>query len=68
MKWLRYDGRRIEVRQSLWIPCLSKLKAALDRTERKSKFMLTTQLGSGYGDGACRDMIVEATAQIGAKE
>jgi integrase len=73
MRWERYDGSGIEVRQQktkelLWIPCHSKLKAALDRAERKSEFILTTQLGSGYSDGAFCNMIAEATAQIGAKE
>lgn len=47
----------IEVRQEktdelLWIPCHSKLRDALDRAERKSEFILTTQRGSGYSDGA----------------
>jgi integrase len=73
MKWQRYDGKGIEVRQQktdelLWIPCHSKLTAALDHAERKSEFILTTQLGSGYSDGAFCNMIAEATAQIGAKE
>jgi integrase len=73
MKWERYDGKGIEVRQEktdelLWIPCHSKLRDALDRAERKSEFILTTQLGSGYSDGAFCNMIAEATAQIGRKE
>jgi integrase len=73
MKWERYDGKGIEVRQQktdelLWIPCHSKLKDALDRAERKSEFILTTQLGSGYSAGAFCNMIAEATAQIGAKQ
>jgi integrase len=71
MKWERYDGKGIEVRQQktdelLWIPCHSRLKNALDRAQRKSEFILTTQLGSGYSDGAFCNMIAEATAQIGA--
>jgi integrase len=73
MKWTQYDGKGIAVRQQktdelLWIPCHSKLKDALDRAERKSEFILTTQLGSGYSAGAFCNMIAEATAQIGHKE
>jgi hypothetical protein len=49
-------------------PCHFKLKEALDRAERKSEFILTTQLGSGYIDGAFCNMIAESTARIGAKE
>jgi integrase len=44
------------------------LKTALDRAKRKSEFILTTQLGSGYSDGAFCNMIAEATAEIGAKQ
>jgi integrase len=71
MKWHRYDGQGIEVRQEktdvlLWIPCHSRLKAALDSTERKSDFILTTQHRSGYS--SLGNMIMKATAQIGAKE
>jgi integrase len=73
MKWEQYDGKGIEVRQQktdelLWIPCHSKLRAALDSAERKSDFILTTQFGSGYSAGAFCNMIAEATAQIGSKE
>jgi integrase len=73
MEWERYDGKGIEVRQQktdelLWIPCHSRLKDALDGAERKSGFILTTQLGSGYSAGAFCNMIAEATAQIGAKQ
>jgi integrase len=73
MKWEQYDGKGIAVRQQktdepLWIPCHSKLKAALDSAERKSDFILTTQFGSGYSAGAFCNMIAEATAQIGSKE
>jgi integrase-like protein len=49
-------------------PCHFKLKEALDRAERKSEFLLTTQLGSGHSDGAFCNMIAESTARIGAKE
>ncbi len=49
-------------------PCHFKLKEALDRAERKSEFILTTQLGSGYIDGAFCNMIAESAARIGAKE
>lgn len=49
-------------------PCHFKLKEALDRAERKSEFILTTQLGSGYIDGAFCNMIAELAARIGAKE
>jgi integrase len=73
MKWGRYDGDGITVRQEktdalLWIPCHSRLKAALDSAARKSDFILTTQQGSGYSAGSLGNMIMEATAQIGAKE
>jgi integrase len=73
MKWSQYDGNGIEVRQQktdelLWIPCRSKLKEALDRAPRKSDFILTTQLGSGYSAGAFCNMVAEGTAHIGAKE
>lgn len=71
MTWKRYDGKGIDVRQEktdelLWIPCHSKLKAALDSAERKSEFILTTQLGSRYSAGSFCNMIAEATAEIGA--
>jgi integrase len=52
----------------VWIPCHWKLREALDLAERKSKFILTTQRGSGYSDGAFCNMVAEATAQIGHKE
>jgi integrase len=73
MKWSRYDGKGIEVRQEktgalVWIPCHSRLKAALDSAERKSEFILTTQQGSGYMANSLGNMIIDATAQIGAKE
>ena len=73
MKWERYDGSGIQVCQEktdalLWIPCHSKLKAALDSAERKSDFILTTAHGSGYSAGSLGNMIIEATTQIGAKE
>jgi integrase len=73
MKWSRYDGKGIEVCQQktdalLWIPCHSRLKTTLDNTERKSEYILTTKLGSGYSAGSLGNMIMEATAQIGAKE
>jgi integrase len=73
MRWTQYDGKGIAVHQQktgelLWIPCHSKLKDALDSADRKSDFILTTQLGSGYSTGAFCNMIAEATAQIGHKE
>ncbi len=73
MKWDQYDGEGIEVRQQktgelLWIPCHSKLREALDRHQRKSEFILTTQLGSGCSDGAFCNMIADAAAEIGAEE
>jgi integrase len=71
MKWEHYDGKGIAVRQqktgkTLWIPCHSKLKAALDHAKRKSGFILTTQRGEGYTAGSLGNMIVAATKQIGA--
>jgi integrase len=73
MGWDQYDGKGIRVRQQktgelLWIPCHWKLKEALDRTERRSDFILTTQAGTGYSAGGLCNMIAEATARIGAKE
>jgi integrase len=73
MKWEQYDGQAIEVRQQktdelLWIPCHSNLRDALDRIERKSEFILTTQRGTGYSAGSLCNMVAEATAQIGAKQ
>jgi integrase len=73
MKWEQYDGEGIAVRQQktgelLWIPCHSKLKDALDHAERRSEFILTTEAKSGYTSGSFRNMIADATAQIGAKE
>jgi integrase len=73
MKWKNYDGKGIEVRQQktdelLWIPCHSRLKETLDRTTRKSEYILTTQQGSGYSAGAFCNMVAEATTQIGHKE
>jgi integrase len=73
MKWERYDGKGIEVRQEktdalLWIPCHFRLKDALDRAERKSEYILTTQRGSGYSTNSFCEMVPNATAQIGAKE
>jgi integrase len=73
MKWDRYDGKGINVRQEktdtpLWIPCPSRLKDALDHAERKSDYILTTLRGGGYSPGALSNMIIEATRRIGAKE
>jgi integrase len=71
MRWNQYDGQGITVRQEktgepLWIPCHSKLKAALDNAERRSDFILTTHIGSRYSTGALGHMINDATAAIGA--
>jgi integrase len=73
MRWDRYDGKGITVRQEktdelLWIPCHSKLKAALDRAERKSDFVLTSQQKRGYSAGSLGNLIMAATARLGAKE
>jgi integrase len=73
MRWDQFDGTGIAVRQDktdvlLWIPCHSRLKAALDTAQRKSEFLLTTQQGSGYSAGSLGNMIMEATAQIDAKD
>jgi integrase len=73
MKWERYDGEGIQVRQQktdelLWIACHSRLKHALDHAERKSEYILTTQNGSGYSAGSFCNMIAVATAQIGHGE
>ncbi len=73
MKWERYDGKGIEVCQEktgelLWIPCHSRLKEALDATERRSPFILTTRYGHGYGAHGLGGMVTVATARIGAKE
>ena len=73
MRWDQYDGEWIQVRQlktktPLWIPCHSNLKAALQRTERRSEFILTTRYGKGYSAHGLCQMIRMATAQIGAPE
>jgi hypothetical protein len=73
MRWDQYDGSGIAVRQEktdalLWIPCHSRLQAALDTAPRKSEYILTTQQGSGYSSGSLGNMIMQATAQIGARE
>jgi len=73
MRWDQYDGKGIAARQQktgelLWIPCHSKLRDALDEAERRSEFILTTQLKSGYSTGAFCNMIADATAQIDAGE
>jgi integrase len=73
MRWSDYDGEGIAVRQlktgtPLWIPCHAKLKAALERTERRSEYILTTRYGEGYSAHGFCQMIRVATAQIGAAE
>jgi integrase len=73
MRWQQYDGKGITVRQQktgqpLWIPCASKLKEALDHHERRSNFILSTPMKSGYTPGAFYNMVARGTAQIGAKE
>jgi integrase len=73
MRWSDYDGEGIAVRQlktgtPLWIPCHLRLKAVLERTDRKSEFILTTRYGKGYSAHGLCQMIRVATAQIGAEE
>jgi integrase len=73
MRWNDYNGEGIAVRQlktgaKLWIPCHSRLKEALKRTERKSEFILTTRYGKGYSAHGLCNMIADATARLGAKE
>lgn len=73
MRWDQYDGTGIAVRQEktavrLWIPCQSRLKAALDTAPRRSEYILTTKQRSGYSANSLGNMIQDATAQIGAKE
>jgi integrase len=73
MRWNDYDGEGITVRQlktgtPLWVPCHAQLKAAIERTERKSEFILTTRYGKGYSAHGLCQMIRVATAQIGAAE
>jgi integrase len=73
MRWSDYDGEGIAVRQlktgtPLWIPCHVKLKAALERTVRKSEFILTTRYGKHYTAYSLCQMIRVATAQIRAPE
>jgi integrase len=73
MQWSQYDGKGIKVlqqktREPLWIPCHSCLKEALDRAERRSAFILTTQRGAGYSAATLGNMITQATAQIGFGE
>jgi integrase len=73
MKWSQFDGDGIQVRQQktgnlLWIPCHSRLKAALEGMERRSEFILTTQQKRGYSAGSLGNMIQEASARLGAKD
>ena len=73
MRWSDYDGEGIAVRQlktgtPLWIPCHARLKAVLERTERKSEFILTTRYSQGYSAHGLCQMIRVATDQIGAAE
>jgi integrase len=73
MRWSDYDGEGIAVRQlktgtRLWIPCHAKLRAALERTEQRSEFILTTRYSKGYSAHGLCQMIRAATAQIGAAE
>jgi integrase len=73
MRWDQYDGTHIFVRQlktgtPLRIKCLSKLKNILDRTERRSEFILTTRYGKGYSAHGLCQMIRVATIEIGAPE
>jgi integrase len=73
MRWSDYGGERIKVRQlktgtPLLIRCHSRLKAAPDRAERRSEFILTTRYGKGYqAHGLCGMIRMEA-ARIGAPE
>jgi integrase len=73
MRWDQLDGRGIRVRQVktgtlLWVPRHSRLKNALENTERKSEFILTTRYGSGYSAHGLCEMIRVATADIGSPE
>ena len=73
MKWEDYDGRKIWVRQQktgnwLSIQCHSRLRDAVNRAERNSEYILTTQRGSGYGSGALGNMIMLATTKLGFKQ
>lgn len=73
MRWSDDDGEGIRLRQlktgnPLWIPCHTRLRAALKHAERKSDFILTTRYGKGYSAHGLCQMILTATAQIGAKE
>jgi enterobacteria phage integrase len=73
MRWTDYDGKGIRVRQlktgtPLWIPCHSKLKAALERTERGSDFILTTRYGKGYSPhGLCEMIRLRSEPRIAAR-
>ena len=73
MRWDQFDGKGIQVRQvktktPLWIACHSNLRTVLERTERRSDFILTTRYGRGYSVHGLGQMVRAATAQIGAKE
>ena len=72
MRWSDYDGEGIAVRQlktgtPLWIRCLAKLRATLDRAPHLSEFILTNQYGRGYTAGGLCDMIAAGTARIGPR-
>ena len=73
MRWDRYDGDGITVRQQktdtlLWIPCHPALKAALDRTERKSEFILTTQYGRGFRASSLSYLVRCETTKLDARQ
>jgi integrase len=73
MRWTDFDGEEINVRQQktgaeLWIPCHSTLLEALERTERKSEFILTGAFGKPYSDAhGLSKMISTALSHMGVK-
>src|SRR5204863_8997048 len=67
----QYDGTGIAVRQEktdalLWIPCGRRLDEVLAVTQRRSEFILTTQMGSRYSTGSLSNAISFAATQLGA--
>ncbi|MBN8958020.1 MAG: tyrosine-type recombinase/integrase [Rhizobiales bacterium] len=70
MKWSQFDGEGINVRQEktdalLWIPCHTRLLAALAAHPRKSAHILTTFMGRRYNTGALSNAIRDNVKALG---
>jgi enterobacteria phage integrase len=72
LRWADFDGKEIRVCQQktgaqLWIPCHSALRETLERTERKSEFILTGAFGKPYGAHGLSKMIGTALKRMGVR-